>query len=52
MIELGTMNYELGIPIHPPGGLVVPASGGWAAFQIPHSYFLMNASTSRTRLAI
>ena len=41
MIELGMRNEELGIPNHPPSQFGNSAPGGWAAFLIPNSYFLI-----------
>ena len=35
--ELGMRNEELGIPAAPP----LVNSGGWVAFLIPNSYFLI-----------
>jgi len=32
-------NEELGIPFLPP---VIGIAGGWAAFRIPNSYFLIH----------
>jgi hypothetical protein len=37
--ELGMRNEELGIPLRPPRGL--DDLGGWVAFLIPTSYFLI-----------
>ena len=43
-IELGMRNEELGIPLRPPGVIV---AGGWAAFLIPNSYFLIGGAGGR-----
>jgi hypothetical protein len=39
IFELGMKNEELGIPLRPPHDL--DNMGGWAAFLIPNSYFLI-----------
>jgi len=38
MTEFGMWNEELGIPGRPPGAVEM---GGWVAFLIPNSYFLI-----------